>query len=249
MRERDPVPEDEHRRRLLDLCADFARQGPYGHPLTPPAFPIDDHDLEQLFDGLDADIITLKPKGKFNTQDRPTADGHWSLLSFYRPQTILNGEYLPQLAGYVDLIRRLGYPSERVLFEPGDRCHRLDHAVLDDTGRIVIAGEAKVDPSQPRDLIERMLAGYADSPPGPETRPPGKGRQYEAWKLAVALWGIGPSFLWLTAPGVRATFRVGLHPLTLEELPDLPSAAALGLEHQPPRRLTPHDYRSGSARA
>lgn len=228
--------------RFLRLCAHFAAQGPYGHALSPPQFPLDDHDITQLFEGLEGGLISLTSLGRFNTLDRPTALGHWALLSYYRAQTIVNGEYVPQVACYVDLLTRLGYPPGRVLFEPGDPCERVDHAVLDDGGAVVVMGEAKVDPRQPGDLVARIRQSYSTAPPALSTRPP-KGREYEAWKTADALWKLRPRYLWLVAPGVRDAFVVSFRPLTLTRILDLPTAAELGLDRPPKRFMKPRDTR------
>lgn len=219
---------------LIRHCEQHALQGPHGFPLTPPAFAIDRRDVEQLLDGVRQQLIELLPAGRFNTLDRPESRGHWGLLSFYRQQTILNGEYVPQLAGYVDLLSRLEYPHERVLFEPGDSCCRVDHAIFDDEGGVTIIGEAKVDPGQPEDLIRRIRATYSMTEPTAANRPPGKGREYEAWKLADAIWKLRPNYLWLLAPGVRRAFELSFTPLSLADLPDLPSARDLNLAHNPP---------------
>lgn len=221
---------------FIERCESFAAAGPHGHALSRPAFPIDAHDVAQLLEGVDSGLIEFKALGRFNTLDRPTSVGHWSMLSFYRAQTIINGEYLPQLACYVDLIRRLRYPAGRVLFEPGDRCERVDLTVLNDGGRVVIMGEAKVDPSQPDDLVQRMRARYSTAPPQTETKPP-KGREYEAWKTADAVWKLRPRLLWLVAPGVRAAYEMTYEPLLLRLVDDLPAAITLGLDPPPTRQL------------
>jgi hypothetical protein len=201
---------------------------------------IDEQDVAR-YAGLATGLISFKAQGRFNTLDRPTAQGHWSLLSFYKNQTIINGEYLPQLAGYVELITERGYPAGRVLFEPGDNCERVDHAVLDDDGRVVIMGEAKVDPGQPDDIESRICDRWT-SPPDPASRPP-KGREYEAWKTADAMWKLRPKILWLTAPGVQRAYEVSYSPFVLGRLAALPEAATLGLSHAPTSQLTPAETR------
>ena len=224
---------------LIEHCERCALEGPHGHPLTAPAFQVDQRDLEQLRQGVRRGLIELLPNGRFNTVDRPRPEGHWALLSFYGKQTILNGEYIPQLACYVDLIARLGYDPRRVLFEPGDSGCRLDHAVLDDTGHAVIVGEAKVDPAQPHDLAVRVTARYSAAPTGPVDRPARKGREHEAWKLADALWKMRPDYLWLVAPGKRQAYALRFDPLALTRVDDLPTASELGLTRVPPDMLTP----------
>lgn len=206
---------------LLNECARYALEGPYGHVLSTPRFAIEPRDIREMAEGIRLGLIDMKPRGRFNALDRPTAAGRWALLSFYRTQTIINGEYLPQIAGYVDLIRRLGYPPERVLFEPGDRYARVDHVVLGTDDSVFIMGEAKVDPTQPIDIVRRIRDRYSSSRPAPGSRPP-KSREYEAWKTADAIWALRPTHLWLVAPGVRLSFAVTYDPLTLREIDDLP---------------------------
>ena len=206
---------------LLNECARYALEGPYGHVLSTPRFAIEPRDIREMAEGIRLGLIDMKPRGRFNALDRPTAAGRWALLSFYRTQTIINGEYLPQIAGYVDLIRRLGYPPERVLFEPGDRYARVDHVVLSTDDSVFIMGEAKVDPTQPIDIVRRIRDRYSSSRPAPGSRPP-KSREYEAWKTADAIWALRPTHLWLVAPGVRLSFAVTYDPLTLREIDDLP---------------------------
>lgn len=82
-------------------------------------------------------------------------------------------------------------------------------------------GEAKVDPTQPIDIVRRIRERHSSSRPAPGSRPP-KSREYEAWKTADAIWALRPSYLWLVAPGVRLSFAVTYDPLSLREIDDLP---------------------------
>lgn len=115
--------------------------------LLPTPNVIDDADLVLFFEGLQAGLIRLERGGKFNTLDRPTPGGRWSLLSRSRKGGWYNAEYLPQLAAYVELVRRLGYPADRVLFELPARSLQLDLAVLTDQGAVTILGEANAPPA------------------------------------------------------------------------------------------------------
>src|SRR6266508_3359359 len=81
--------------------------------LIPTPNAIDDADLVLFFEGLDCGLIRLERGGRFNTLDRPTLGGRWALLSRSRDGAWYNAEYLPQPATYVELVRRLGYPSGR----------------------------------------------------------------------------------------------------------------------------------------
>jgi hypothetical protein len=203
--------------------------------LKPTKNPIEDGDLELFFEGIDHDLISLHRGGKFNTADRPKPAGHWSLLCRSRDGGWYNAEYLPQLAAYVELITRLEYPKERVLFELPGRALNLDLAVLDDDNRVVVLGEAKR--SVP--MLEKLLLSMADRfvalPPSPET----KKRGDEARQLAWRLWTVKPSYILLAGPGVRRGYECTVAPLHLTRLADLPRATALGLDRRPPRPLAP----------
>ncbi|MCU1360983.1 MAG: hypothetical protein JWN99_2272 [Ilumatobacteraceae bacterium] len=100
--------------------------------------------------------------------------------------------------------------------------------VLDDNRRVVIMGEAKVDSTQPKELHDRIADRYSAGPPTQQTRPP-KGRQYEAWKTADALWKLRPAYLWLIAPWVRLAYTMSYEPLTMTPVGDLPTARDLDL--------------------
>jgi hypothetical protein len=106
----------------------FAANGSMMHSgdLLPTKNKIDDGDVELFFAGVNLGLIRLQAGGKFNTFDRPTSGGRWSLLSRSQRGGWYNAEYLPQLAAYVDAIERLGYPKERVLFELPAEALQLD---------------------------------------------------------------------------------------------------------------------------
>ncbi len=136
--------------RFRDLLVRAAAELYEDHPdrmerpdLIPTPNTIDDADLVLFFEGLESGLIRLERGGKFNTLDRPTPSGRWSLLSRSRDGGWYNAEYLPQLAAYIELVRRLGYPPGRVLFELPQRSLQLDLAVLSDEGTVVVLGEAK----------------------------------------------------------------------------------------------------------
>lgn len=185
---------------LIQHCQEHALHGPHGFPLTPPAFAIDRRDVEQLIDGVRRQLIELLPAGRFNTLDRPEPHGHWGLLSFYRSQTIVNGSTSRNSRGTSTCYAVLAYPPQRVLFEPGDSCYRVDHAIFDDHGAVTIISEAKVDPDQPEDLIRRICAAYSMTEPTVANRPSGKGREHEAWKLADAMWKLRPATCGFSRP-------------------------------------------------
>ena len=192
-------------------------------------------DVGLFLAGVDAGLIELERGAKFNTQDRPKAGGRWSLLSRSEQGGWYNAEYLPQLAAYVDAINRLGYPSERVLFELPAAALQLDLAILDDDANVVVLGEAKRDVTMLDALLAAVRERFTDAPPGPET----KKRGDEARQLAWRLWTVRPPLLWLIGPGSRRAFACGYDPLRLIEIGELPEAGAAELEHAPPARLEP----------
>lgn len=221
-------------RASAELLADNPDRMSSGRLLKTPN-PIDDRDLELFFAAIDAGLITLYRGGRFNTQDRPKPDGRWSLLSRARSGGWYNAEYLPQIAAYADAVLRLGYPSERVLFELPTSSLQLDLAILDDEGRVVVLGEAKRDAAMLTKLRAACLARFSGRAPGPDS----KKRGDEARQLAWRLWTIGAPYTWLIGPGARQAYRTSLAPLRLDVLPQLPNASVLGLEHRPAGRLSP----------
>lgn len=231
----------EPRERFLQLLEQASEElfssnrGMMGSPnLLATKNVIDNGDVELFFEGIDARIIRMSPGGKFNTFDRPTASGRWSLLSRSKEGGWYNAEYLPQLAAYVDAILRLGYSKDRVFFELPPESLQLDLAILDDTGTVVVLGEAKRSADMLPKLIVSMAARFATAIPGDETRKRGdEGRQL-AWRL----WTARPRYCWMIAPGQRLAYACDF-PLNLDPIGSLPRAEDLGLAERPPRALRP----------
>lgn len=103
-------------------------------------------DLGLFFRGIEAGLITLHRGARFNTKDRPVSSGRWGLLSRGRTGGWYNAEYLPQIAAYVDAVETRSFHHHRVLFELPDPSLKLDLAVLDDAGTVVVLGEAARPP-------------------------------------------------------------------------------------------------------
>jgi hypothetical protein len=118
-------------------------------------------------------------------------------------------EYLPHLAGYVHLIDELAYPRQAVRFETPDRELRLDLAVLDESGFVLVLGEVKVMRGQ-LDGLESGVATFQGDPGEPLSVKGGgpQGMRREAWKLAHQLWVTRAPYLWLVAAGTRRAFDV-----------------------------------------
>lgn len=203
--------------------------------LLPTTNVIDEGDLALFFAGVDAGLIRLARGGKFNTFDRPKPGGRWSLLSRSRRGGWYNAEYLPQLAAYVDAVLMLGYPKERVLFELPDESLQLDLAILDDSGRVVVLGEAKREQGMLPKLVFSVSTRFSTAPPDDES----KKRGDEARQLAWRLWTVRAPHCWLIAPGERFSYRCEFDPLLMLPAGGLPSARDLSLDHRPPRALQP----------
>jgi hypothetical protein len=203
--------------------------------LVPTPNVIDDADLALFFEGLDSGLISLEPGGRFNTLDRPMPGGRWALLSRSRAGGWYNAEYLPQLAAYVELIRHLGYPAGRVLFELPPRSLQLDLAVVTNAGAVAVLGEAKRAAAMLERLAQAIGQRFGDAPPGEDT----KRRGDEARQLAWRLWTTRAPYLWLVGPGVRHAYRCRYDPLALQPIPSLPAADNLGLASAPTAALGP----------
>jgi hypothetical protein len=147
--------------------------------LTPHT--ISEDDVRLFFLGLEHGTVTLSRGARFNTLDRPRAGGRWGLLSREKTGCRYNAEYLSQIAAYVHAILELGYPSERVLFELPHFALKLDLAILNDYGTVVVLGEAKRTVSRLARILAEVQARYSDADPGEQGR-------NEARQLAWRLW-------------------------------------------------------------
>jgi hypothetical protein len=203
--------------------------------LLPTPNAIDAADLALFFEGLDNGLISFARGARFNTLDRPMPGGRWALLSRSRAGGWYNAEYLPQLAAYVELIRHLGYPAGRVLFELPTQSLQLDLAVVTDPGTVAVLGEAKRAAPMLGRLAHAVVERFGDAPPGEDT----KRRGDEARQLAWRLWITWAPYLWLVGPGVRHAYRCSYDPLALQPIPSLPAADNLGLATAPTAAIAP----------
>ncbi len=203
--------------------------------LIPTPNAIDDADLVLFFEGLDCGLIRLERGGRFNTLDRPTLGGRWALLSRSRDGAWYNAEYLPQLATYVELVRRLGYPPGRVLFELPQHSLQLDLAVLTDQDTVAMLGEAKRAAGMLDPLIEAVRHRFSEIQPGEETWRRGD----EARQLAWRRWLTRVPYLWLIGPGIRRAHRCSYALLALDTVRSLPAAQDVRLSHRPAAQMAP----------
>jgi hypothetical protein len=203
--------------------------------LIPTTNVIAPEDVDLFWIGVDQGLIRLARGGKFSTFDRPAPGGRWSLLSRSKAGGWYNAEYLPQLASYVDAIVNLGYPKDRVLFELPPSALQLDLAILDDSGQVVVLGEAKREAGMLPRLIQAMKDRFTFAPPTDES----KKRGDEVRQLAWRLWTVRPLFCWLIGPNERIGYRCTYAPLDLAPVGPLPPAGQLDLNHRPPRPLAP----------
>lgn len=198
--------------------------------LLPTRHTIADDDLRRFFLGVELGALTLIRGARFNTLDRPLPGGRWGLLSRENRGCRYNSEYLSQIAAYVEAIHELGYPSERVFFELPHVALKLDLAILDDDGAVLVLGEAKRAVVMLNALLKEIQDRYSTEDPGEEGR-------NEARQLAWRLWRTRAPYFWFIGPAGRRAYRVRYAPLAFESLPGLPRAEALGLTHVPARTI------------
>ena len=203
--------------------------------LLPTPNQVDSGDVELFFRGVEAGLIQTMTDGRFNTMDRPTARGHWALLSRSTRGGWFNAEYLPQIAAYVEAILDLGYPHERVLFELPAKSLQLDLAILDDDRAVRVLGEAKRATHTLSTLRRGVVERFGDQTPSVGSKRRGDEQRQLAWRL----WTVGPELTWLIGPGHREAFQTTIAPLRLSSLPKLPPARDLNLDHRPPQQLEP----------
>lgn len=221
-------------RSSAELYADYPGLMDTGS-LIPTPNEIHEDDVALFEEGCEAGLISVLRGGRFNTLDRPTAGGHWGLLSRSRQGGWYNAEYLPQIAAYVDAILHLGYPAGRVLFELPGAALQLDLAILDDTGRVVVLGEAKRDTAMLATLRANVEDRYTATAPDMSTV------KDEVRQLAWRLWTVAPDYTWLIGPNHRPAFETRTSPLRLKPTSGgrLPPAVNLGLDGQPPVAVMP----------
>jgi hypothetical protein len=139
-------------------------------------------------------------------------------------------EYLPHAAAYAELILEHQYPANAVGFETGDAEMNLDIPVVDESGAVLVLGEAKAEARQIHALAADVQQFPADPGKAPPKSTPGSptGPRREAWKLAHQLWSLKAPFLWLVASDERLSFAVDYEAgLSLRRLDRLPPAAEL----------------------
>lgn len=198
--------------------------------LLPTKNMIADDDLRLFFLGYQKRLITLERGARFNTLDRPRAGGRWGLLSRTKDGGWYNAEYLPQIAAYVHAIAELGYPSDRVLFELPDQALKLDLAILNDAGEVIVLGEAKRALPMLNNLVEEVSRHYREADPGEEGR-------NESRQLAWRLWRTRTPILWLIGPGERRVYKISYGPINFERIRGLPAASEIGLNSPPAKHL------------
>lgn len=177
-------------------------------------------------------LISWRPAGRFDTLDRPSPPrGRWWLIEKDGKTRRPCWEFVPQLAGYVELIRDYGYHRSRVLFDTPQAALQLDLAVLNNDASVIVLGEAKKE-SGDLDKLERGLLSYQCEKPDPR-------RGDEPRQLAWRLWVTRAPFLWLVGPSDRRAFQVTYDPLQIEVIEALPAAHTLGLENGPLDVMSP----------
>lgn len=191
-----------------------------------------EHACAAALDGFDRGLVAWRDGTHFDTLDRPLPPkGRWWLTekdgSRHRPCW----EFVPQIAAYVELIRDLGFHHHRVLFDTPPEAGQLDLAVMGNSGRVVVLGEAKKE-SRDLDKLLATLGTHAEA--APEFRSGDEPRQL-AWRL----WSTRAEYLWLVGPADRRAFHVSHAPLRLEPINCLPSAMEMQLTGEPASPIRP----------
>jgi hypothetical protein len=182
-------------------------------------------DVELLERGLAAGVIRID--GNYIVTQDPWQGTAWLVEG--TPASPC-WEYLPHIAGYVELILDHAYPAAAVGFETGDKEMNLDLPVVSDRGSVLVLGEAKAEARQVHALARDLQEFRVDPGKAPPKSRPGSptGTRREAWKLAHQLWTLRSRYLWLVASGERMAFRVSYdETLQLSRLGQLPAVADL----------------------
>ncbi|HEU5155662.1 MAG TPA: hypothetical protein VFU43_01600 [Streptosporangiaceae bacterium] len=159
--------------------------------IAPPLHP---DEVAGLGLALGMNLVTIETTGQFRLAGADAGKGPYNLFSRGRAPA-LNREYLIQIAAFAELVAHHGWPASQVAFE----YDAFDLAVLDASGRLVVAAEAKRDQRS----LETTLAKLSTATPD-ELATPATADQ----RKAAALVRLRPQVFCAIAPGVRRWFTL-----------------------------------------
>jgi hypothetical protein len=191
---------DPHASELANRLAGWARAFADEHGLASPELrivpPLHPDEAGGLALALGMNLVTIEATGQFRLAGAAAGKGPYNLFSRGRAPA-LNREYLIQIAAFAELVVRHGWPARQVAFE----YDAFDLAVLDGTGHLVIAAEAKRDQRSLETTLAKMSTTTVEELSAPAT---GDHRK------AAALVRLRPQVFCAIAPGVRRWFTVAV---------------------------------------
>jgi hypothetical protein len=129
--------------------------------------------------------------------------GRYALFSRSGTAMSINLEYVIQVGTTAELILDHGWPAHRVGFERGE----FDAVAFDETGRVVLAMEAKARATGPDSLekLVRAWIGFGNDPDADLANNAGR-----KWRELTKLCTQGPVTVWLVADSARWSVRASL---------------------------------------
>jgi hypothetical protein len=189
---------DPHVSELANRLARWARTFADEHELASPELkvipPLHPDEVDGLGLALGMNLVTTEATGTFRLAGADASKGPYNLFS-RGPTPVLNREYLIQIAMFADLVAHHGWPARQVEFEHD----AFDLAVLDGSGRLIVAAEAKKDQRSLETTLAKMATATPEELSAPATADHRK---------AAALVRLRPHMFCVVAPGVRRWFTV-----------------------------------------
>ncbi|KAA1418845.1 hypothetical protein F0U44_10195 [Nocardioides humilatus] len=186
-------------------------------------------DARTVEEGFGVGLLELATAGKVRTRDGLQSLA-W-LVAGDPPEP--RWESLPQLAGYVELLRR-GYPEGAVRFATPESELKIDLAALSEDGHVLILGVARPE-SLLLAKLEALVPTFEEGDPRTDRTSFG----CDAHRVATQLWATRAPYLWLVAAGARRVLRVTYgRTITLRPVRRLPRADELwpyGFDQATPR--------------
>jgi hypothetical protein len=200
---------DPHVCELANRLAHWARTFADEHELSSPELRIDPplhpDEVGGLGLALGMSLVTIGAAGGFRLAGPDAGKGPYNLFS-RGPAPALNREYLIQISAFAELVAHHGWPARQVVFE----YDAFDLAVLDASGRLVVAAEAKRDQRGLETTLAKMSTATMEELSAPATADHRK---------AAALVRLRPEVFCAIAPGVRRWFTVSADDGVLRLIP------------------------------